>query len=71
MVDGVDGDAPGMMLATALAQRHRTACLVSGSRGGDEARNAWLHHACLRAGWCLLTTMRWPVYEHLAVVALH
>lgn len=52
----VDGDAPGMVLAAALAQRHCTACLVSGSRGGHEACNAWLHHACLRTKGRMVST---------------
>lgn len=52
----VDEDAPGMVLAAALAQRHCTACLVSGRRRGDEACNAWLHHACLRTKGRMVST---------------
>jgi hypothetical protein len=68
----VDEDAPGMVLAAALAQNHCTACLVYGSWREEEACNAWLHHACLRTKgrMVLITSMRSPVYEHLAVVAL-
>lgn len=34
--------------SSGIGPKHSTACLVSGSLGGEEACNAWLHHACLR-----------------------
>lgn len=54
-VGWVDGDARAYA-SSGIGLKQSTACLVSGPLGGDEACNAWLHHACLRTKGRMVST---------------